>query len=78
MPRPNRKNSPQAPAELITARRAALALRRDYRDLLTRLVLIALVAWIAFSQARHSLRRRMLLLSSAGRESTTLLSLYPQ
>lgn len=50
MPRPNRTSSPQAPAELITARRAALALRRDYRDLLTRLVLIALVAWIAFSQ----------------------------
>ncbi len=47
MPRPSK---PQTPADVISARRSSLALRKDYLDLLTRAVLIALVVWIAFSQ----------------------------
>lgn len=46
MPRPSK---PPTPADVISARRSSLALRKDYLDLLTRAVLIALVAWIAFS-----------------------------
>lgn len=47
MPRPRK---PSTPVQVISARRASLALRKDYLDLLSRAVLIALVAWIAFSQ----------------------------
>lgn len=46
----SRSSRPTAPADIISARRSSLALRKDYLDLFTRAVLIVLVAWIAFSQ----------------------------